>query len=121
MWKARGLITRDKPEESIGQLFGRLSSDVKAFISTQVAVYRIEATRRGTSAGVGVAFFVIALLVLQSALVALLVGLVVLLSLSIGPGLATLVVVGGALLLAVILAFVGLRNVKLAINPDGKK
>lgn len=105
---------------SIGSLFSRVSQDVRTFVAAQIAVYRIDATRRGISAGIGVGLFLAALCLFQAALVALLVGLVMLLSLPLGIGWAIVVVVGATLILTAVFAALGLGQLKRAINPDAK-
>lgn len=105
---------------SIGTLLGRVPQDLRAVVTTQIAVYKIEATRRGQSVGIGVGFFVLAILMFEATLAALLVGLIMLLSSALGTGWAVLIVVVLALVLTAVVARIGLGYVKLATNPDGK-
>lgn len=117
-------VVRDRQtgddRDSIGTLFGRVPGEIRSYVVAQVSVYKIEATRRGQSAGMGAAFFIVALILLQAAVVALLVGLIILISMSLGTGWAIAVVVGTALILTAVFAWLGLRQIRLAVDPDGQ-
>jgi len=91
---------QDLQEQSIGELFGRLVEDGKSFARAEVGYYRTLATRKLGEAKTGLIFGVAALVLALSSLTALLVGLILTLATLIGPGLATLAVVLGTLLVA---------------------
>ena len=111
-------FARAASRESISELAKRASNDVRNLITSQVAVYKLEAARRGKSGGIAIAMFLIALSLLQAALVATLVTLTLWAAISLGTGWAILLVVGSTVLLASVLAWLGLRQMQMAINPD---
>lgn len=102
-------------EDSIGELFTRLAHDAKDAAQAEVALVRARATSLLTRYKGAAIFFGAAGVLSLAALVALLVGLIMTLTPTTGPGLATLIVVGVVLLLAGILAMVG--RSKLRAEP----
>ena len=94
-------------ETSIPTLVARLTGDAREMVSAEIALTKAkvaDATQRYKSAAV---FFAAAGVLALAALIALLVGLILSLATVIGPGLATLVVVGVVLGIALVLALVG--------------
>jgi hypothetical protein len=84
-------------ESSIGELFGRLAEDGKAFLRAEAGLYQAIAKRRAGKAAAGAGALVGAFLLLNAALITLLVCLALALALHIGPvlaGLAVFVVTG---------------------------
>jgi fatty acid desaturase len=84
-------------ESSIGELFGRLAEDGKAYVRAEANLYRTIAVRRVAQARNGAIALVAALFLVNAALIALLVGFALQLGKWIGPalgGLAVFVVVG---------------------------
>src|SRR3954467_4183712 len=79
-------------ESSIGELFGRLAEDAKAFARAEAGLYRAIAVRRAGLARNGAIALVVALLLVNAALVALLVGLAMQLAAWVGPALGGLIV-----------------------------
>jgi hypothetical protein len=79
-------------ESSIGELFGRLAEDGKAYARAEVNLYRTIAMRRVGQARNGAIALVAALFLVNAALIALLVGLALQLAKWIGPALGGLVV-----------------------------
>lgn len=79
-------------ESSIGELFGRLAEDAKAFARAEVALYRAVAVRRAGLARNGAIALVAALFLVNAALIALLVGFAMQLAEWVGPALGGLIV-----------------------------
>jgi Putative Actinobacterial Holin-X, holin superfamily III len=79
-------------ESSIGELFGRLAEDGKAYARAEVNLYRAIATRRIGQARNGAIALVAALFLVNAALIALLVGFALQLGKWLGPALGGLVV-----------------------------
>ncbi|WP_375287857.1 phage holin family protein [Sphingomonas sp.] len=102
-------------DDSIGELFTRLAHDAKDAAQAEVALVRARATSLLTRYKGAAIFFGAAGVLSLAALVALLVGLIMTLTPTTGPGIATLIVVGVVLLLAGILAMVG--RSKLRAEP----
>jgi hypothetical protein len=83
-------------ESSLGDLFGRLADDGRAFVKAEADLYKTIALRRADKAKYGLAALVAGALLLEAALIVLLVGLALALSLHIGPVLGGLVVAAAA-------------------------
>jgi len=84
-------------ESSIGELFGRVTEDARAFARAEIALYRTIATHRVSKARNGAIALVAALFLVNAALITLFVCIALALALHIGPllaGLAVFVVVG---------------------------
>jgi hypothetical protein len=90
-------------ESSLGELFGRLSDDARAYAAAEAKLYQGIARRRVGRARGGAIALVAAALLANAALVVLLIGLTLELARLVGPALAglivTLVVLGIAYLL----------------------
>ena len=90
-------------EGSLGELFGRLSDDARAYAAAEAKLYQAIARRRLSRARNGAIALVAAALLANAALIVLLVGLSLELALHVGPALAglivTVLVLGGAYLL----------------------
>ncbi|WP_254606365.1 phage holin family protein [Sphingomonas bacterium] len=96
-------------------LVGRLVDDLQGVARAEVAVYKAKAAERANAYKGAAIFFGIAAVLVLEAIGALLVGLILTLATLIGPGWATLLVVGVVLAAAVALAFVG--KARLAPAP----
>ena len=79
-------------ESSIGELFGKLAEDGKAYVRAEANLYRAIALRRVGQARNGAIALVAALFLVNAALIALLVGFALQLGKWIGPALGGLVV-----------------------------
>src|SRR3954454_12994399 len=79
-------------ESSIGELFGRLAEDGRNFIEAEIGLYRKVAVRRAGLARNGAVALVVALFLVNAALVALLVGFAMQLAVWLGPALGGLIV-----------------------------
>jgi hypothetical protein len=93
----------NQAEQSIGELFGRLADDGKAYVRAEVGLYKTIAARRAGQARNGAIALAAALLLGNAALIVLLVGLSLELALVVGPAIAgiivSLVLLGAAFLL----------------------
>lgn len=97
-------------DEGVAALVGRVTSDAREVASAEIALAKAkvgDTVSRYKSAAI---FFVAAAVLALAALIALLVGLIVSLATVIGPGLATLAVVGVTLAIAAVLGLVGKGN-----------
>lgn len=81
-----------RSESSIGELFGRLAEDGKAFAAAEVGLYKAIALRRVGLARNGAIALVAALFLVNAALIALLVGFAMQLAKWVGPALGGLIV-----------------------------
>ncbi|MFN3388676.1 MAG: phage holin family protein [Allosphingosinicella sp.] len=104
-------------EASVGDLFGRLAEDGKAYVRAEAELYKAIARRRASKAGGGAAALVAAVFLLNAALITLTVFLALALTLLVGPLLAGLIVFFVVSAIAAGLAWWGLGKVK-AIGGD---
>jgi hypothetical protein len=79
-------------DSSIGELFGRLAEDGRSFVEAEVGLYKAVAVRRAGLARNGAIALVVALFLVNAALVALLVGVAMQLATWVGPALGGLIV-----------------------------
>ena len=92
---------------SVGTLVQQLVGDAREYASAEVQLAKVKALAQVTrykNAGI---FFAIAGVLALAALTALLVGLILTLATRVGPGVATLIVIGATLVIAAVLALVG--------------
>ncbi len=100
-------------------LVSRLIDDAREVAQAEVAVYKAKAAERAQAYKGAIVFFAIAGVLVLEALGALLVGLIMTLATLIGPGWATLIVVGIVVALAGLLGFIG--KGRLAPVPGASK
>ena len=105
-------------DEGIGELLGRLSGDGKAYVQAEIAYYKALAADKGGKAGIAAAYGAGAAVLAIAGLVALLIGLILTLATLVGPGWATLIVVGVTFALAALLALVARSKARL-VTGDG--
>lgn len=103
-------------EESVGALLGRLVDDGKGYARAEISYYKALARAKLTEARGGLIFGAVALVLLHLALIGLVVGLVLTLTPLVGPGLATLIVVGTFLVLASVLAWLAGKHFQRAFG-----
>ncbi|MBV8685139.1 MAG: phage holin family protein [Alphaproteobacteria bacterium] len=84
--------TSSPGESSIGELFGKLAEDGKAYLRAEANLYRTVAMRRVGLARNGAIALAAAFLLLNAALIALLVGFAMQLAKLVGPALGGLIV-----------------------------
>ena len=99
-------------EPSIGELFGRLAEDGKAFARAEANLYKTIATRRVGLAKNGAIALVAALFLVNAALIAFMVGLAMQLAKWVGPAL-------GGLILFVVVGILGFVLVRYGIGKLG--
>jgi hypothetical protein len=92
-----------KESESLGDLFGRLADDGRAFVKAEADLYKRIALRRAGKAKLGAAALLVGALLILAALIVLLVGLALALALHVGPVLGGLIVAGAAGLIGYLL------------------
>lgn len=88
-------------------LVSRLVDDARDVARAEVAVYKAKASERAQAYKGAVIFFAVAGVLALEALGALLVGLILTLATLVGPGWATLIVVGVVFAIAGVLAMIG--------------
>jgi hypothetical protein len=106
-------------ESSLGELFGRLSDDARAYAAAEAKLYQAIARRRLGRARNGAIALAAALLLANAALIVLLVGLSLELALHVGPALAGLIVTVVVLGIAFLLVRYGASKLgALAGDPE---
>jgi hypothetical protein len=104
-------------QESIGELLSQLARDARDAAKAEVDLAKVRATSMVTRYKGAAIFFGAAGVLALAGFIALLVGLILTLAPHVGPGIATLIVVGVVMLVAGALALVGrahLRTERLA-------
>ncbi|HEX7848135.1 MAG TPA: phage holin family protein [Sphingomonas sp.] len=109
-----------QPDDSITSLVGRLIDDGENFVRAEVKLYRARLFSRLDEARNAILLAIGALVLAQAVLVAALVGLLMTLRWLVGPGWATLIVVGGGLLVTAIMAWSAWLLVKKATEIKDK-
>jgi hypothetical protein len=98
---------------SIGHLFSRLIDDAERFVRAEVNLYRAQAFARIGEAKVALLLGATAFLLAQSALIAMLVGLVLVVRMQVhSAAWATVIVVGAALAVAGIMVAIAVAKIK---------
>jgi hypothetical protein len=97
----------------IGHLFSRLIDDAERFVRAEVNLYRAQAFARIGEAKLALLLGATAFLLAQSALIAMLVGLVLIVRSEVhSAAWATAIVVGGALIVAGIMVAIAVAKIK---------
>lgn len=97
----------DLDQASVGTLVQQLAADAREFATAEVEVAKAKALEKvGRYKNAGI-FFAAAAVLAMSALTALLVGLILTVATLVGPGWATLIVIGATLAIAGVLAMIG--------------
>ncbi len=94
-------------DRSIPHLVSRLTGDAREVARAEIALAKAKAGAAMTRYRTAAVYFAVAGVLALAALVALLVGLILSLATLVGPGLATLIVIGVTLAIACALAFAG--------------
>ncbi|MEZ0496675.1 phage holin family protein [Sphingomonas sp. IW22] len=108
-------------QPGIAELAMQTVDDAKRWARAETAYYKALAGERGGDAGIGVGLALAAAGLVQAAVVALLVGLVLTLAPAVGPGWATLIVVVATLLIASIIGMVAIGRLRRAARPLGEE
>jgi hypothetical protein len=109
-----------QPEDSITSLVSRLIDDGEQFVRAELKLYRARLFARLDEARNAILFGIGALVLAQSVVVAALVGLLLTMRRLVGPGWATLIVVGGGLLITAAMAWTAWTLVKRATEIKDK-
>lgn len=109
----------DRP--TIGALLAELGHDARAFADAEIARYRAYGKHAAVAAAIVLALFIAAVTLVQGAVIALLIGLILWLQPFTGTGWAILVVVAGAIVLALLLGWAGTRRARRIIPPTRHK
>jgi hypothetical protein len=99
-------------DETLGDLFGRLVDDAKGFGHAEIDYYRTLVRERLRAAKASLWMGAVAMALALAASVALVVGLVFTLAPYVGPGWATLIVVGVSLGLAAMMGWLAWQQIK---------
>jgi putative superfamily III holin-X len=108
------------PDPSLGDLFGRLADDGKAFVRAEADLYKAIALHRAGKARNGIIAIVAGALLIEAALIVFLVGLALGLALHVGPVLGGLLVAAGAGLAGYFLIRFGAGRMK-ALSGDAEE
>ncbi len=107
-------------DESIVALFSRLVDDAETFVRAEIRLYRANLFARLTEARTAIIMILTAFLLAQSAIIALLVGLVVILRPILGAVGATASVVIGAITVAGLLAWLAIDKISRVTEINSK-
>lgn len=103
------------PSESIGELLGRLVDDARESTRAEVALYRAQILNWVAQARVVALLAVTALMLVNAAIIALFVGLLLILQHQLGPIWATVIVTVATLALAGLFGWLAVRRVRRLI------
>lgn len=108
-------------ESSLGELFGRLSDDARAYAAAEAKLYQAIARRRLSRARNGAIALVAAALLANAALLVLLIGLALQLAQLVGPALGGAIVTALVLVVAFLLVrYGGSKLGALSGDPEEK-
>jgi uncharacterized RDD family membrane protein YckC len=106
-----------REEDSLAALAGRAVEETRGLVSAEIELYKARFGERAAAYQSAVVFFAVAGVLALAALIAMLVGLILTLATLIGPGFATLAVVGVVLAIAGALGLVGKRKLARPALP----
>lgn len=106
--------------ESVSSLFSRLVDDVRNLVKAEIALQKARLGERIAGYKSALVFFAAAGVLALAALIALLVGLIMTLTPRVGPGFATLIVVGTVLVVAAVLGLIGKSRLTAIGQPEAK-
>jgi hypothetical protein len=115
--------TLDQPQEApgIAALLSQFGSDATSFARAEANYLKAQAGERASYAVPALAMIVMGISLIAGALIALLVGLIILLSPRIGVGSAVAAIVGGSFLLALLLLWAGSRRLRGAFKKPEER
>lgn len=108
---------REDQDEGVGALIARTIADGRAYASAEIEYWRLLAQARLVDVRGLAGFAIAALLLVNAAAIALIVGMLLSLAPLVGPGLATLIVVMVALAVAGLLGWLALKRFRRATRP----
>jgi hypothetical protein len=112
-----GLPAGNREEDSLGELFGRLADDGRAFVKAEAGLYKAIALRRAGKARAGAIALVVAALLANAALIVVLIGIALELSIHVGPFFGASITALATGLVAFLLARFGAARMK-ALSGD---
>ncbi|AOH84790.1 hypothetical protein AWL63_13275 [Sphingomonas panacis] len=104
-------MAENTTDDGIGTLISRLVEDAKAFAFAEIAVYRARLMKAVADYRAAAILGVAALILAHAAVIALLVGIILSVAQALGPIWATVITVGGALLVAGVLVWIAVSIV----------
>lgn len=107
-------------DNSIARLFSRLIDDAERFVRAEIRLYRAEFLSRVGEARVAIVLGVVALLLAQSAIIAMVLGLLLILRHPVGEVWATIIVVIVSLAIAALLIQIAVTRVRRIIEIKDK-
>ncbi len=107
-------------DDSIVALFTRLVDDAETFVRAEIRLYRANVFSRLSDARTAIIMLLTSFLIAQSAIIALLVGLVVILRPALGAIGATATVVIGGVSVAGLLAWLAINKIRKLTDIKGK-
>jgi len=107
-------------DNSIARLFSRLIDDAERFVRAEIRLYRAEFLSRVGEARVAIVLGVVALLLAQSAIIAMVLGLLLILRHPVGEVWATIIVVIVSLAIAALLIQIAVTKVRRIIEIKDK-
>ncbi|WP_374125533.1 phage holin family protein [Sphingomonas sp. 28-62-11] len=110
----------DREDDSFVALFGRLVDDAERFVRAELRLYRANLFSRLAETRTAIIMILTSFLLAQSAIIALLVGLVVILRPSLGAIGATAAVVGGSITVALLLAWLAMNKFRAVTDIKDK-
>lgn len=105
-------------DDSVASLFAMLIEDAENFVRAEVTLYRASIVARLTEARSAIVMILASFLLAQAAIIAFLVGLLVILLPYLGAAGATAAVVGSGLGMAGLLAFLAIGRLRKATQID---
>lgn len=108
-------------DENITTLFGRLIDNGDRFVRAELRLYRAGLFERLAGARAAIVMLVLAFLLGQAAIIALLVGLIASLLRPLGAIAATAIVVGGAVVVAGLLVRLAIGKLRKATEIEDRK
>lgn len=111
------LNTQFRDQPGMATLVTQLVDDTREVVSAEIAVHKARIGERVVAYKGAAVFFAVAGVLALAALIAMLVGLILSLATLIGPGLATLAVVLGTLVIAGVLGVIGKNRLAAPVLP----
>lgn len=111
-------IGQNGSEPTVGQLVANASRDLSALVRNEIKLAQAELKRSAQAAGIGAGMFAVAGVLAFFALILLTIAAAYgLVAAGLHPAIAFLIVAGAFLLIAAVLVFIGIRQLKKAKGP----
>ena len=108
---------RDQQDEGVGALVSRAIAEGRDYAQAEIGYWQALAADRLADVRSLATFGIAALLVLNAAVIALVLGMLLILTPLVGPGLATLIVVIAFLGIAGVLGWIALKHLRRVTRP----